>query len=541
MRNLLLIAAFVSLPLLAWVPAASADESCGGDTCATADDFESDTNGWEPAEPGTVAEWAASGTYSRTCNWWEFYCSGWTSTASGVLNVHINPPLTYVALPAATIHKWVDLTPGTYKVISRFSADPIDVAANRLLAAVSVAVNYNNTTAQLSTEGGWTTSSRQFTQFESSTFTIDRAGSAELVADFSGAPIEHMVSVDFIWLVRVSDSYPTPNPALPTLPAYATPPPLPTEACRLLQPTPTPGAFSLTPTATPPASFYNHETFNTGTGNWGRVAGTVDWVSQNHGNSIDLGAVRLAYSLVTDTFTSRSALAFQFSPAITGPVYLNGFVYVNNAILAGASAYLEVWYLDGGDVWHSEQEHLLGAGSWRPFHSQMPSGTIKALGLAARRSDGDTAQTITVDDLTVYNRYEERPLCSLYNGSTPQTADANLYPRADVYSINVPNGRDCPPASLDVPNNFWGPLLAGLTVFLDRITAPFPGHSPGTTTTAASELSQAPVWQFLAIIASLWDLRPILAAAGLLIALEGVRAVWSLWLFVKRTVPFLGG
>lgn len=539
--NLIIGLALVA-SLLAYVPApaAQADEPCSGETCATADDFESDIDGWEIAEPGTVAEWQASQTFAKTCQWWEFGCQGYSSTASGVMAVHINPPMTYIEMPAAKLKKWVDLTPGTYKVITRFSSDPMNLANPSRVTTFSVGVRYNNTTTQELAGRGWSNTSRQFTVFESSTFTVDRSVSAELEAAFSYAPPEHTVHIDYIWLVRVSTDYPTPNPAMPTLPAYATPPPLPAEVCRTLQPTPTPGAFSLTPTPVPPARFYDHESFNAGTGNWGTLAGSVSWVSTpNHGNSLDLGAVRIAYSDNGDPVTSRAALAFGFTPVITAPVYLNGFVRANDAILAGVSAYLQVHALEN-DIWSMREEHQLGYGRWQPFHTDITTGTIQALALTVRRSDSNITQTVTLDDLTVYNSFDSRPLCSSYNGSA-STVDANEYPQPDVYGIVVPIDRECPPASLDVPNNFWGPLLAGLTVFLDRLTAPFPGHTPGSTTSAARELSQAPVWNFLAIIAGIWDLRPLLAGAGVILAIEGVRAVWSLWIFIKRTVPFLGG
>jgi hypothetical protein len=542
MKRLLLAAVLAVLPVLQAFPA-FALTTCGADECALVDDFTSDTSGWTPAEPGTVASWQASQSFTTTCGWWEFWCTGTSSSADGVMAVYMNPPMVMIEMPAAKLQKWIDLTPGTYKVVARVSQDPLSAVNASRAPEMSVSATFNNTTYQVSQDGvggngsGWVASNRQFKVWESSTFVVDRNISAMLEADFSYTPIEHTAYVDYIYVVQVSAIYPTANPALPTLPAQATPPPMPTEYCRppSSQTTPTPSAFSLTPTPAPAARFYDFQSFNTGTGNWG-ASGGVSWVaSPNHGNTPELGAAQIAYSSNGLALDARPSLAFGFSPAITAPVYLNGFVYLNAPLNSGVAAYLEVWRMDGTDTWVHVQDHQLGYGSWRPFHSEILTGTVRALALVARRSDGSTTATVTVDDLAVYTRLSDMPVCSSWNnadGKDENTVYGN--PSLGFYTLNVANNHDCPP-TLKVPNNFFGMVLGGLTVWLDNLYADSPNYELGVMP-AAVKMFMAPFSIALILLLAFIRLDVLWQVAGVRITASVFLLGRALWQFVVRTI-----
>jgi len=363
---------------------------------------------------------------------------------------------------------------------------------------------------------------------------VDRSTSAELEAAFAYAPLERRVWVDYIWVQKVSDSYPTPNPALPTLPAVATPPPMPTEVCReSTPPTPAPDQFSLTPTPAP-YQFYDHETFNSGTGNWTRIAGTVGWVSSpSHSNSLDVGALQMQYSDDEANLGERDAAAFAFSPPITGPVYVQGFAHVDAQLLAGQTAWLEVWYLDDAATWQKDGQHMLGYNRWQPFHSELPSVTIQAVGLAVYRSDGNVTETVTVDDLTIYNNLNLRPLCSKYNNA--DGTDANAFPVQGRYNITYPADKVCPPDLADVPNNFWGPLLAGLTILTDNLFAFAPTYTPGRLP-AIARAALAPFTVTFVLLLSFLRFDQFFVTQG--IKLLGIGFFWvrDVWVWLIRSV-----
>lgn len=518
------------------VRAASADEPCGDDTCAVADDFETSVDDWTANNESGTAVWLPSQEFTKTCQWWEFSCLPWLSSGAGIMKVTFKNAFD-PALPVTTLQKFITLSPGTYRIEVRFASQPKDVL-DPYAASARVSVTYNNTTAPVLQGKYWINPTWQFGVYSTDSFVVDRETAAKVQLDlvFRNDPI----FFDRIWVIRESTDYPTPNPALPTLPAYATPIPMPTEVCRRLQ-DPTPLPFSLTPTAAPStADVYIHESFTVFTNaKWVPFPDQsegIEWDSMSRGDKTRVGSVIMRASLSADEPPERAALGFVTSEPITAPVYINGFVSNLSPIPQGVTANVEVWAMDDTDTWSLIQTHAVSWGAWQPIHTAINSGVVRALALAFSRTDGNTTDQIRLDDITVYTNFAERPYCT--DDWVRAELDPDSRPQDESYSFSVPLDRDCPDDLL-VPNNFWGPLLAGLTQFLDTLTAPFPGHKPGSTTLAARELSQAPVWNFLAIIASIWDLRPLIAAAGTIIAIEAVRAIWSLWIFIKKTTPFL--
>lgn len=540
----LLAAAALTAGLLAWLAltaeVARADESCGDFTCATADDFEAGLDGWEAVEIGTTASHLSSHTEQQTCEWWQFGCTQWTSTASGVMSVYMRPPITFVEMPAAQMQKWVDLTPGTYKIVTRFSSAPMNLSDPARVSAVVLGVTFNNTTYQVSNQGrGWSSTDRKFTEYESDTFTVDRATPVLVDASFTYAPREKTIYVDYIWVVRVSSAYPTPIPGTPTLPPLATAVPMPTEVCRPL-PTPAAPGFSLTPTPTAAPRLYNYEDFKDGTGNWSELGAGVRWVLQpNHGNSIEQGAMQIDLSDNAFPLSGRASLGYGFGAGRSAPLYVQGWVRAAAAAPVGQTVWLEVWTLDENDSWSLAQQHAISYGRWQAFHTAINSGTVKAIGLTARRTDTNTSTSVFVDDLVVYDGLDNRPYCANYNN--PGGIDLNNPPPAPgVDEIIWPIGKPCPP-DITEPNNFWGPLLTQITLFLDGMFAFAPAYEPGGLIEMADTFFRGPAGLYAAIYGTIIDLRVVIAMAGIIVASETIRAVWSVWMLIKRTVPFLGG
>lgn len=545
MNNLarLLLAAAVLCAALAVLPTppARAQTACGDYTCVEEFNFDSDLDGWYSVQPGTVSNWLESKSFTIECEWWEFWCIPSTSTANGVMAVSMNPPFSYVVFPFAKMERWVTLDPGTYKIVTTFANVPLSFDGTASTERnMSLEVYYNNTNNEISDGGNWPTSDEQFREYESETFVVDRATSVRLTAYFTEASVP--IYVDYIWVVRTSTSYPTPNPLTPTIPALATAVPMPTEVCRPLA-TPAPPAFSLTPTATPlpPLYYFNSFGSNKSLGNWSVLAGDVGWVlspARNVGG-LDGGAIRIKFSNSASAITSRNAFAFGISPAHTGPIYINGFVYVSDPIPSGTSVRLEVFYLDGSLNWQKQNEHTVGQSRWQPFHTALPSVSIQGIALAAYRTDTNTTLSLYVDDVTVYDNFTNRPYC---NWSNSDGSDNNGAPPElpGINEIVYPVDKPCPPA-INEPNNFWGPILTQLTLWADSFFAFSAAYAPGQMTTWVNTFTTQPMALYYGLYATILDFRIAVACMLLMFGAETFRTGWSVWMFLKRTIPFLGG
>jgi hypothetical protein len=50
------------------------------------------------------------------------------------------------------------------------------------------------------------------------------------------------------------------------------------------------------------------------------------------------------------------------------------------------------------------------------------------------------------------------------------------------------------------------------------------------------DLISSPIVSFAAIAAIFIDLRSILTVATIIVTMEGARAAWSMWIFIKSTI-----
>jgi hypothetical protein len=90
-----------------------------------------------------------------------------------------------------------------------------------------------------------------------------------------------------------------------------------------------------------------------------------------------------------------------------------------------------------------------------------------------------------------------------------------------------------------VPNNFWGPLLAQLTVFLDNIYAFAPYHEPSSLTELVRNMIGSPIAVYLGVAATFFDLRIPLICIGIVLTLTIGRTIRGVWIIIKESIPFL--
>lgn len=531
----LLASIFQVSPPPARVEAAPVEQSgeCAGYECVYTSDFNSGTDGWSVGLY-TQASWVESMTFSGGALWWS-----WTSTASGVLkvvntvSVDANPG----SWPDPSIYKTFNLTAGTYRIIYRasypFTPETHVFADN----AHGVTQSASLPNCEYDDPG------QRFNQCVEPTFYVDRDTTVTVKMNFPELLPEPLspsqAAFDYIWVVRQSSYFPTPNPATPTQPFGATPLPEATPRCQPSA-TPTPTYFG-TPTPTPDGEtdFALLERFNVSEWSqyWQPSNGLVFQTSPNRGvDTPGFGAsVAVTYGDLSNNPGTAPALVF--SVASTRTVYLDGYVYAQR-IPSGLTATLKVWKYASGS-WSSVGTHTVSSGTWYPFGATI-SGPVEAIAITAGRSDGNTTEYLNVDDLYVYNALKYRPYCNGAFPPGPGGGDIDDTPnpndpaeQGNNWSILYPDDKPCPP-SVRVPNNFWGPILANLTVWFDTIYAESPEYEVGQISPIVAAITPA-VTLGVSLVGAFVDLSPLWFVLSVILAVRAFLLVRAAWIWIVTT------
>jgi len=364
---------------------------------------------------------------------------------------------------------------------------------------------------------------------------------------------------DYIHVDPLSDSEatatpqvqsPTPRPWTP-VPAenQATAMPTPTRYCNAGVPTATPGPGPFgtpVPTASPdPANWgflSNFDAGNLDPAYWSALGSGIVNKPEMYGPDGTAGILYIPYSV-----TSTNGLVLNH--VVTPTMHVDGYAELSEAIPTGTTARLVVYLYDATDTWLEVGHQDISYAAWYPFHITIsaPGGTppYTAVSVAFERSDSPTGSGGYLDDLYFYGAYTMRPYC---DGTYPVTAfvapnGTDIWPggttdNVDVVDISV--GRPCPPPTLTVPDNFWGPLLKAIQVIFLEMTGQFPLHVPGDFYTPIYNLIESPIWKYASVATMIFDLRPILLLAIVLIVLELVRLIYSAWRLLLKIIPAAG-
>ncbi|MCS6909083.1 MAG: hypothetical protein NZM11_00715 [Anaerolineales bacterium] len=528
-RRVLVVASLFLLALWVWRANAHAQADCGGYTCVDVSDFASGLNGWTP---GLYTSLTLTNSLTFTGGG-IFGWGGWTSTANGVLIVRntVSPDAPPTSWPDPEFSKTVSLTPGTYRLMYRVSyawSPKVRIEADNAHGIVI-------TPALPRCE--YTSPGRRFNQCEEAAFTVDRTTNVKFTLSFPELlpePLDpNLAAFDYIWIVRTSTYYPTPNPATPTRPFVSTPLPQATPRCQP-RATPTPSYYG-TPTPTPAGDDMQYlERFNTN--DWSRLwqpSNAYVWrTSPNRGvDSQGFGAsVGITFAPASQTPDSAPALIYSLSSSRT--VYLDGWVYAAS-IPSGTIARVRVWRFDGGS-WSVVSEHNASSGTWHPFGATIPA-PFTAIAISAVRTDGNTTDYLNVDDLLLYNNLAYRPYC---DGSFPPGPGGSTDPYnpsgSTGWVIPYPQDKSCPPP-VNVPNNFWGPILANLTVWVDTLFAESPEQEPGRIPEGV-RMVLTPFMIAMTLAAVFLNLQTFVWAVGIRVTVTGFLLARAIWLFIVRTI-----
>jgi len=524
----------VLIALAALAAPVQADPACDPyPSCPLTDGFDTDDDGWSGVD-GTATAWASSQTFGVV----------FQSSADGVLTAYDS-----ITQLGGNIVKSVWLDPGSYVVNWRAATD---VSWLDPFAGGTVIVS-----ARLPGGGDYQTlgefdpgrNQENFASWQTGEFVVDEAGMATVMIQWL-LPQGHTIYFDHIIIGRITEpvSGPfTPNPPTytpgPTQPPQATPVPTQAVGPCIAEP-----AEDIVP-ASQRWAYLNDRGIAYDLKNWGRTSAQVDQTQQVNLYQSLSGAIRLPYSPSGDVM-GRPALVFTMTaPVSPTTAYLLSYAMADS-LLSGQTAYVEVWALSGG-TWASVGDTAINSRTWTPIVYTMTAGSgINAIAWAARRSDTPASAYVFLDRLYVYGHPDLMIRCdgtfpSVTVGAARSGMSGVPYnPAGDAGSdatIIYPANKACPPDTLDVPNNFWGPLIAQLTLWLDRMTANYPSHAPSSMTSTASSLATSPALSYVSVVMAIVDFSPFLYGVGIVLALEGVRALWSVWMLIKRTTPFLGG
>ena len=520
---------------------AAAQSDCGGYTCVDASNFDSTVDGWAAGTPETQVSWIESKAFSG--NFW--------LPRDGVLKSY-----TTNADSLVIVKKEFYAQPGQYRVLWSSGADGLDTWVTRVYVVSKV--------SQANDVGGTQIAKaeaiRAFQEHTSDLFTVTAPGSITIIFATTTNVYYYM---DYAWLVQDTGATATPVPGQATAtPRPGTPIPegaqatsiaVPTQYCYTLGATATPGLPQFGPTATPTATpnavtdWAVFDAFDLGGLSslyWRMTGSYVDGSTDTTHSGTHYGAVSIGFTVDPPgwdgTSLTRSGIVFERSGGFPNPFYVDGWSMAE-VIPTGATASLQVYKYSDIGIWSSAGSQQISARNWYPFHVTISTADIQAIAILTTRSDEPVAGSgaAYVDDVLVYGNTTWAPRC---DGSLPAGANVisgEIAPTtADSTQMLWPLGRLCP-KDLTAPNNFWGPLLAQLTLFMDHLSAFWPLHVEGITTDIARSLIQSPLVTFVVLAGTFFDLRLPLLAVSIILAAEGARAALSIWMVIKRAIPFL--
>lgn len=370
----------------------------------------------------------------------------------------------------------------------------------------------------------------QFTEETSDVFNVVSPGPVTIIFR-----TDNTAYIDWIRIETYTGQTPTPYTTLVVTPIptnqQATPMPVLTQYCQPPTPTPGPADFDVTPTATPDTS-----------GDW-KVVDTFsdvdlypDWGIAGAGATVNLNisGPDTALGVLEMPFSSNPTLVLQHD--ISPTVYVDGWAMAN-ALPIGSTAAVNVVLWDGPTYgWVAAGSQEFGVGQWYPFHITVTDPGLHSLPSTALAIyiSGPSGDKAYLDNIDIYNSLRGAPLC----GFTPATLE-------EVNEIHLvyPWDKPCPSDTSgiqDVPNNFWGPLFFWMGIQFLQITAPFPVHAFQGYALAIQQFGTAPFWRYVQTATMMFDLRPMVAMAILLMVLEGVRLIYSAWRLLLKIIPMMG-
>lgn len=537
-----------ALPLIALVallaaiarPAFAADPACDPyTTCPLIDGFTSGAGNWSGLG-NTQTTWLATKTFGAVLR----------SSADGLLTVAVNPH---------TVETTVRLDPGSYVINTRYATDISWLAVwSQHTFTVNVILPDNPTSNQTLTVFDSATTDRtreNFSTFQTDPFTTTLGGDVKIILAWDGVGnntvfLDHVMIGDWGSVIVAGPFTPSP----PTGTPWPTQPP---------QATPVAGsaAFYCVPTSTsdmniPPENYWaaltdgQIDTINNQRPavrpqqlGWDVVPTTTTTLAASYMGAAGSSIVPYAVDPNDGSFT-RPGITWHKVVSVTQygeiapPFYVDIAAEASN-LTAGETAYIDVLKKVSG-TWSVAQSLQISSGVWRTAHYTITSvSAVQAVGFAARGPAGKSAY---IGRILIYGDPALAMRCdNSFSDITvsPYGLPTTSQPVAAGQTIVFPITKDCPPPITE-PNNFWGPLLSGITIWLDTFTAFWPAHTESGFIDSITALSQSPVWSFISIITGFVDLSPILLAAGVILSIEGVRALLSLWLTIKKAIPFLG-
>ena len=479
------------------------------------DTFSSDASGWAPVmhqyQDGSYVTYATV-TWLASKDLATVWPPSLTS-AAGVIKVAWTSGM---YLP--DIQKTVYLQAGNYQVKVRAGTDG-DTNMN-----VMVFGGTTNTGNYLRNISAWINS--QWAEKTTDVFTVIQPG--PVTVQLSAGDVFYVDSVEVAPYTTGDVPTPYTTQLVTAIPpeAQATAMPVPTQYCRSVETSSGPATFGVTPTPAPDTS-----------GDWSfsdTFAGqtlSTDW------EVTDAGATVNTTIFGPDNATGALVMPFSTGPELvrvhpmTESVFVDGWAMAN-ALPIGQEARVHV-ALYNGSTWDDAGSQAFSVGQWYPFHISVPyvSGSYAALAIYVTGPSGDSAY---LDNLYIYNSVRGAPLCG-FAVTVPDDHNG--------MSVVYPYGKPCPPDNSgiqDVPNNFWGPLFYWMSVQFLNITGPFPMHLYQGYALAIEEFTQAPFWRYVQVATMMVDLRPIFAMALVLIALEVVRLIYSIWRLILKIIPMMG-
>jgi hypothetical protein len=517
------------------------------------DTFDYGLDGWEPVyhdvdgtpQTNTSISWRSSQTFP--------YLVFWTTTADGVILAFKMDPSVTAPDPYVEIQKTIYLQPGIYTLKLRAAKD-LNSNGNEFHLKVAGDGLYDGQ-GQIQWGEYFGDPTNPYYQLQA---TWQEYTSNLIYVTLPGAvtfsfysPAEYYLDYVDVYQDDTVDT-PTPSSAWYTPTPYNTPippeqqaTPMPTATRFCVDPIETvqaPPQFGITPTATPEPGWgyldkFSNDSLGTGWSSIGRIVH-----SSNVGPDGQVGVLAMDYSVGAPNLTPGNAIVLQH--AISAPVYVDGYAMAD-VLPSNEGAAVSAWLYDATGTWVFAGSSGISFRQWYPFHIVITdtSGTppYTALAVTLFRSDEPDTGIGYIDNLYIYSDLGMAPRCSgAYPGSTTYVNPVPPAVPPDQTSLDYPISKNCPPSTMQVPNNFWGPLFAWMNVMFLRITALFPDHVSQEYSAAISTFADAPVWQYVSVVTMMFDFRPIIYIAMGLIGLEGVRALYSIWRIILKIIPGMG-
>lgn len=526
--NFIGLVALVALGV-SWVVFAQSG-SCPESDCQTYSDFSTDADGWTAFDGDTHVDWLDSHRFG----FWGEYKVGVVKVYGGY----------------AHVQKTIWLEPGEYVIKAIGGADtflnfPLYLNATVSINEMDLGIGF----------GEWR---GNYATHTSEIFYVLNPGNVNIDIHTLGGGTYYL---DSVWVVPNATATATPNPVFNTptpIPGTiiptdqrATPMPAGTQYC-IPAPTATPpGQYQQTPvpTATPDSA---HEwsildTFMNAVLNneiWQGIGGVSTTGQVNHSSTGDR-SVNINYSAAPPDWDgsvlTRTALVYAPLGGMTGPVYVDGWAQAD-IVPVGHSAKIEVWYLT--DIWHKAGETSISARNWYPFHLIVETGNNpSAIAIVSSRSDNPPGGYIFIDDIYIYGSLAFSPRCdgTYPEGTTSGSGGLNPNITGDGESVLIdgyPSDKPCP-TDITKPNNFYGPLISGLTLFFDQITAGLPPHEVGFWRDVVQNTLSSPIGTFAALTGIFIDWTIGFWLLQTALVLEGAHIIITLYLSVKKMIPFL--